>query len=92
MDVVHNEPKHRFEVAIGGEFAMLQYRRNGNKITMYHTEVPPAAGGKGVGGELAAAALEFARTEKLAVVPACSFVAKYIERHPGYADLLEDRS
>jgi predicted GNAT family acetyltransferase len=33
-------------------------------------------------------ALAWARGEKLKVVPQCSYTARFIERHPEYADLL----
>jgi predicted GNAT family acetyltransferase len=92
VEVEHNPGKHRFEVKVEGELALLEYHIAGKKITMYHTEVPPAAGGKGIGGRLAAAALDFARAENLTVVPQCSFVADYIQRKPQYADLLNDRA
>jgi len=31
---------------------------------------------------LVRAALDFARTERLRVIPACSYVAAFVERHP----------
>ena len=46
------------------------------------------AGGRGVGGELVRSALDYARSKDLKVVPACEYVAAYIERHPEYADLV----
>lgn len=90
-NVEHNRGKHRFEARVGGELALLEYRLSGKKITMFHTEVPSAAEGKGLGGKLAAAALGYARAEGLVVVPQCSFVASYIARKPEYADLLQER-
>ena len=55
---------------------------------MMHTEVPEASEGQGFGATLAEAALEFARRDGAKVIPSCPFVAAYIERHPGYADLV----
>ena len=89
VEVVHNAGAHRFETKVEGALALLEYRVSGDRITMYHTEVPPAAGGKGVGGKLAAAALDYARGRKMTVVPQCSFVADYIRKHPEYADLVK---
>ena len=42
----------------------------------------------GIGSRLAGSALDYARQQNLKVVAKCSFVAKYIERHQEYADLL----
>ncbi|HEY0794582.1 MAG TPA: GNAT family N-acetyltransferase [Acidisarcina sp.] len=92
VEVEHNPGKHRFEVKVEGDVALLEYRIAGKTITMYHTEVPPAAGGQGIGGKLATAALEYARSQNLTVVPQCSFVADYIRKKPQYADLLTNRA
>jgi len=59
---------------------------------LLHTEVPPSMLDLGMGAKLARTALDFARREKLSVNPVCPFVAKYIERHPEYADLVSTRA
>jgi uncharacterized protein len=51
-----------------------------------HTEVPPADEGKGIGARLVRAALDDARQRGFKIVPACSFVAAFIRRHPEYND------
>ncbi|MGH7614744.1 MAG: GNAT family N-acetyltransferase [Gemmatimonadales bacterium] len=43
----------------------------------------------GTGDALAHAGLEYARTERLAVVPRCPFVAAYIQHHPEYQPVVE---
>lgn len=87
MDVTQNEAEARFEMDVDGDVAVLDYRREGNTLVLKHTEVPPTARGKGIGGALAKFALDYARAEKLKVVPRCPFVASYLERHAQYADL-----
>jgi predicted GNAT family acetyltransferase len=52
------------------------------------TEVPQELAGRGVGSALAKAGLGYAREQGLQVIPKCEFVASYIEKHPGFADLL----
>ena len=51
----------RYEMDADGETATLYYRIAPGVITLRHTEVPPALGGRGVGSRLARAALEDAR-------------------------------
>jgi uncharacterized protein len=53
-----------------------------------HTLVPPELRGRGIAEHLVRAALAEARTQGRQVVPACSYVAKFIERHAEYRDLL----
>ena len=61
--------------------------REGDAIVFTHTQVPPALEGQGVGSRLIAGALAQVREAGLKVVPACSFVAAYVQRHPEAADL-----
>jgi uncharacterized protein len=51
--------------------------------------VPPEIGGRGVAGQLVAALIADARTHGFTIVPACSYVAAAFQRHPEWADLLE---
>ena len=67
-----------------------RYERREDVVVLTHTEVDPAAEGKGVGSALARAALDGARAAGLRVVPQCPFIATWIERHPDYADLVAD--
>jgi uncharacterized protein len=56
---------------------------------MHHTEVEPGYGGRGLGDELARAALADVRGRCLVLVPLCPFIAAYIRRHPAeYLDLV----
>lgn len=80
--------KHRFEATVDGETALLAYRLDGDTIHLVHTEVPASLAGRGLGGELARAALVSARARALKVVPTCPFVRAYIARHPEFADLV----
>ena len=73
---------------IDGELAVSAYRRNDDTIIFTHTEVPPHLEGKGIGNQLARAALDYARSEELKVVPRCPFISAFIRRHPEYQDLV----
>jgi predicted GNAT family acetyltransferase len=89
VTVADNPARHRYEALVDGRVAgFTTYRRRPGRITFVHTEVVPEAAGQGVGGAIARTALDAARAEGLTVVAACPFVAGWIERHPGYADLL----
>lgn len=87
MQVTDNPAHHRFELALDGHVAFTSYRRDGDVLVVYHTEVPREFEGRGIGSALVKGVLESARAQKLKVRPLCSFVAAYMERHPEYADL-----
>jgi predicted GNAT family acetyltransferase len=89
MTEPHDSPsEHRFELEQDGETAFAAYLIDGDTITFTHTIVPPALEGHGVASRLIGHALGEARTRGLKVVPQCSFVAAYIQRHPDTQDLL----
>jgi predicted GNAT family acetyltransferase len=88
MQVTDNPAHHRFELQLDGHTAFASYRRDGNVLLVYHTEVPPEFEGRGIGSALVRGMLEIARGERLKVKPFCSFVSAYIRRHPEYNDLL----
>jgi uncharacterized protein len=90
--VRNNEGEHRFEVDAGGQLAVSEYHRRDGTIVFTHTEVPLTLEGKGIGNELAKAALDYARSEGLRVVPRCRFIAAFIKRHREYHDLVEEKS
>ncbi|HZC40128.1 MAG TPA: hypothetical protein VE343_05600, partial [Streptosporangiaceae bacterium] len=39
-EVTDNQAASRFELGAGGQLAVLQYRRNGKRLVLIHTEVP----------------------------------------------------
>lgn len=89
IDVKNNPNQSRFEATVNGALCYVAYELGPGRIVVTHTEVPPAAGGRGVGGRLAEAALDHARRENLRVVPQCAFFASYIKRHgEKYGDLV----
>jgi len=86
---VHHDRSHlRFNIDLDGTTALLTYKEVGETIYFVHTEVPAPMEGKGIGGRLAKAGLEYAREHGLKVVARCPFIASYLQRHPEYQDLL----
>ena len=83
-----NAAESRFELAEGGEVAVAAYELAGDVVTFTHTVVPPALRGRGVAGRLVAGALAEVRARGLKIVPACSYVADYVAKHPEARDLL----
>jgi predicted GNAT family acetyltransferase len=91
IDVADNAAALQYEVTVDGEPAgLIRYTRDGNTITMVHTEVAPKLEGQGVGSELVKRALDDVRAKGERVRPVCPFVAAYIDEHPEYADLIDE--
>ena len=89
-EVRNNPTEYRYELWADGELAgYTQYVLDRGRIAFLHTEVYESYEGLGLGGRLARAALDDARTRGLVVMPFCPFVAGFIERHiEEYADLM----
>jgi len=67
---------------------MVYSKPSDDKIIIEHTEVDPSLEGKGVGKQLVATAVEYARTHKLKLIPLCSFTKAVIARTKEYQDVL----
>jgi uncharacterized protein len=81
-EIRNNPTEYRYELWADGELAgYTQYVLDRGRIAFLHTEVYESYEGLGLGGRLARAALDDARTRRLVVMPFCPFVAGFIERH-----------
>mgnify|MGYP001627661010 CR=1 FL=1 len=87
--VRHLPTESRFEITVDGLQSVVDYTRAAGEMVLTHTYVPAALRGRGLAEQLVRAALEFARTEKVQVVPSCSYVATFIARHPEFQPLLK---
>ena len=88
-EIRNNTQESRFETTVDGHLAYAAYELEEPKsIVFAHTIVPDEISGRGVAGEIVKHALDYARKEKLTVVPQCAYVASYIKRHPEYEELV----
>jgi predicted GNAT family acetyltransferase len=91
LDVVDEPARDRFVIELDGKEAVLQYRLNGNRLVLIHTEVPEELGGQGLGGRLVRAATDRAAREQLTIVPVCPYARRWMQEHPDVtAGLLVD--
>lgn len=88
MHVVDNKEKSRFEAEIDGHEAFIEYTVHPNALTLTHTEVDKALSGRGVASELTESVLLQLELRGLKVIPECSFVEKYIEKHPEWESIV----
>ena len=84
--ILHQESQHRFTIDLDGEQGFLEYAINetesGVELDFYHTEVPPSHQGQGIASRLVKFGMEYAKEHGFAVLPSCSYVKAWIEKHP----------
>jgi len=67
---------------------MVYSKPSDDKMIIEHTEVDASLEGKGVGKQLVATAVEYARTHNLKIIPLCQFTKAVIGRTKEYQDVL----
>jgi predicted GNAT family acetyltransferase len=92
IEVVDHREAHRYEAraADGTVLGFSKYRLAGDTVVFTHTEVDDDQEGQGVGSRLVREALDDVRAGGRRIRPLCPFVKAYVDRHPEYADLVED--
>lgn len=88
ITIQHDPAARRFWTQVEGHEAELNYRQLPDRISIDHTGVPSPIEGRGIGAALVKAAMEYARAQGWKVIPACSYAAAFVQRHPEYADLI----
>ena len=83
----HEPSASRFTTTVDGHEGFVEYAQADGTLTITHTVVPAAIGGRGIAARLVRAALDHARATGLKVVPQCSYAAAFLDKHPEYADL-----
>ncbi|HEY1131772.1 MAG TPA: GNAT family N-acetyltransferase [Roseateles sp.] len=87
MTPQHEPERQRFTLPTTPT-SVLDYQLSGDRVVFTHTGVPAAYRGQGLAAQLVHAGLQWAREQGLKVVPACSYVHLYIQRHPEWQNLV----
>jgi uncharacterized protein len=92
MEEIRHEPaghKGAFVWRENGEkLAEMTYSVAGSRVIIDHTDVDDRLRGKGAGKKLVQAAVEWARQEKVKLMPLCPFAKSVFDKTPDYADVL----
>ena len=84
---------HEFVLRIDGErLGFLEFTRpDVGVMRIEYVEVSPALRGTGLGRQLVAKAVDFAREAQLRIIPICSYARAVIQRDPAMSPLLAAR-
>lgn len=88
-EVRRNDAQSRYELLVDGELAgIADFHLDGDAVVLPHTEIDAARRGQGLGAILVQGVLDDVRHAGRTVVPACWYVAQYLDEHPDQQDLL----
>ena len=88
LTIVHDEGNQAFTTVVDGQTCVVDYRLQGNIMTITHTGVPQSVGGRGIAATLTRFAVQVAEAKQWKVSPACSYADAWFRRNPKYAHLL----
>ncbi|ABF42724.1 hypothetical protein Acid345_3723 [Candidatus Koribacter versatilis Ellin345] len=78
---------HRIEKRVGDSIAFLSYSVDDqNKMTIWHTEIPPSLQHVGIGGKLVEEAVQLASRESSRLRIVCPFAREHLGRHPEFTE------
>lgn len=86
--ITHDEEHRRFELTVSGMQSVIDYEYFDGVINVTRVYVPYELAGQGLASRMARYVLNYARENGLKVIPTCSFIKVYIQRHPEFQDLL----
>ena len=87
--MIDNRDRDRFELEENGHLVWAEYRIRDGRYFIPHVEAEPVLRGTGAAGRLMQQIVDYARSEKLVIVPRCSYATAWFERHPEAEDVLE---
>ena len=85
-----NDKKGSFFIEIDGkqEAEMTFVFAGEDKIIIDHTGVNPGNEGKGLGKQMVAQAVTYARENNIKIIPLCPFAKKVFDKTPEFRDVL----
>ena len=87
--IEHSGHRGAFVLMQDGErLAEQTYTVAGSRVIIDHTDVDDRLRGTGAGKQLVQAAVEWARTEKVKLMPLCPFARSVFDKTPEYSDVL----
>lgn len=94
IGIRRDDSSRRWDAVLDGEVighaTWSPSMRDTRTVILGHTEVDARHEGHGVGAALVRGVLDDLRGRGMQVIPACSFAAAYLRRHPEYAALVPE--
>lgn len=92
LKIEHETAKSRFSANVTGGLAVLLYKfADDGSLDIYSVKVPEEARGQKIAEQILLAALNFAESKSIKIIPTCPYVSGWFRRNPGKSPLLRNR-
>ncbi len=82
IKILHDINEKKFYCIIDGIEAHMMYKEiDDNTLDYYHTYVPNELRGQKIAQKIVNEAVKFALSENKKIIPSCSYVQIYLQRH-----------
>ena len=86
----HSTDSHSYDASIGDQVVgTIVYEPRDSRVVIRHTVVDPGFRGQGIASALAQFTLDDLTASGKTLTNYCGFIADYMDRHPGYATLVD---
>lgn len=90
-EIRDNTERHRYELPIGDQVAVVAYNLSEPNLMITETLVPEALEGQGIASRMARHVIADAEARSLLILPVCPFFAAYFQKQPEQAEVIHPR-
>ena len=85
LEFVNNDEAFRYEAWLGTDLVgQIDYRLDGNIMTVTHTTTLPQFQGQGYAGALTQFMMDDLQTQRYLIKPLCPYTASWLDKHSEY--------
>ena len=88
--VIHEKENDRFVIYKDSKETFVSYVLVEGKLNLNHTHTDLELRGQGLAAQVVRAALEYVKENNLQVIPGCSYVQSFLEKHDEYKELVAE--
>ena len=90
LKLKNDDNENKIYTLVDGQECVLNFRmKDANVIEFYRTFVPMKLRNKGIAAKLVEFGLNYAHEQNKKVLPTCSYVRAYIDKHPKWSAVVE---
>lgn len=89
-DLINNQEAHQFQMVVDEQQSFIEYKKEGDKMILVHTEVARTQQGKGIARAMVVKTFQYLDEHHLTMVPVCAYIRSFLKNNPQWNRLVED--